>query len=146
MMDGTGSPLPNGMIFAYNTASLSTPPLCLEMSEGTTLLDGAGIWQGGAGPAYGPDSTGANYYTYFNTANGAFNPTNNPPLYSNSFIQMYNNPAGAGPSTPALQVNAYFTPADQLERSDSGCGTGWGDIDYGSGGVMLVPEVDITWP
>jgi hypothetical protein len=146
MMDGAGSPLPNGMIFAYNTASLSTAPLCLEMSEGTTLLDGAGIWQGGAGPAYGPDSTGANYYTYFNTANGVFSPTNTPPLYGDSFVQMYNNPTGAGPSTPALQVNAYFTPADQLNRSDTAMCGGTGDVDYGSGGVMLVPEIDITWP
>lgn len=145
MMDGAGSPLPNGMIFAFNTASLSTAPLCFAMSEGQPGADGAGIWQGGAGPAYGPDSTGTTYYTYFNTANGVFSPTNNPPLYGDSFIQMYNNPAGGGPSTPALQVNAYFTPADQLNRSTN-CGGSGGDIDYGSGGVMLVPETDIAWP
>jgi hypothetical protein len=146
MMDGAGSPLPNGMMFAYKTANLSAAPLCLETSEGTSLADGAGIWQGGAGPAYGPDASGSNYYTYFNTANGVFNPSNIPPLYGDSFIQMYNNPSGGGPSTPALQVNGYFTPVDQLDRSNSTmCGTN-GDIDYGSGGVMLVPEADITWP
>ncbi len=141
MMDGAGTPLPNGMIFAYNTASLSTTPLCLEMSEGAFGADGAGIWQGGAGPAYGPDSSGTTFYTYFNTANGVFSPTNNPPQYGDSFIQMYNNT-----STPALQVNAYFTPADQLNRSDTTLCGGTGDVDYGSGGVMLIPEIDITWP
>jgi hypothetical protein len=146
MMDGGGSPLPNGMIFAYNTASLSTTPLCLEMSQGAFGADGAGIWQGGAGPAYGPDSSGTTYYTYFNTANGVFSPTTNPPQYGDSFIQMYNDPSGLGPSTPALEVNAYFAPADQLNRSDTTMCGGNGDVDYGSGGVMLIPEIDITWP
>jgi hypothetical protein len=146
MMDGAGSPLPNGMIFAYNTASLSTQPLCLQMSTATSKLqDGAGIWQGGAGPAYGPDSTSTTYYTYFNTANGPFSPTGSPALYGDSFIEMYNNPNGGGTGIPALQVSAYFSPADQRQRYDTTCGTN-GDIDYGSGGVMLLPESDFNWP
>jgi hypothetical protein len=73
MMDGISSPYPDGMIFAYNTSSLSTTaPFCLAMSQGGLNADGAGIWQGGAGPAYAPDGLGKNY-VYFNTGNGAFN-------------------------------------------------------------------------
>ncbi len=141
MMDGGGSPLPNGMIFGYNTANLSAAPLCLQMSSGATLADGAGIWQDGAGPAFGPDSTGTDY-TYFNTANGVYDGSSN---WGDSFIKMYNNPNGGGSGIPALQVAGSYTPVDQLDRSSATCGTS-GDIDFGSGGVALVPEIDITWP
>lgn len=149
MMDGAGFPLPNGMIFAYSTTNLGAAPLCLEMSAGGTNTDGAGIWQGSAGPAYGSDSSGTNY-TYFNTANGGFDPVASPPLYGDSFVKLYNNPTGGSQGGPALQVVASFTPIDQKQRAgydDQGntCPTP-NDIDFGSGGVMLIPETDINYP
>lgn len=78
MMDGNQPPLPNGAIFAYNATNLGATPLYLATTQGINFADGAGIWQGGAGPAYGPDST-ATEYVYFNTANVFYSPTSNPP-------------------------------------------------------------------
>src|ERR1051326_4934203 len=75
MMDGyPPTVLPNGMIFAFNTANLNSS-LCLATSSGISGSNGGGIWGGGGGPSYGPDAnTGTNsrYYTFFNTANGQF--------------------------------------------------------------------------
>jgi len=134
MMDGTPPPLPNGTIFAYNTANL-TSSLCFAFSSGISGSDGGGIWGGGGGPAYGPDAnTGTNskYYTFFNTANGQFGTNSN---YGDSFIKMYN-------TGSALQVSNYFSPGDQYFRSNKGqpgC-TGDGDTDFGSGFPMLIPD------
>jgi len=75
MMDGTSPPLPNGIMLAYNASNLAAAPLCLALSQGTTNNDGAGIWAGGGGPAFGPDAntpTNGKYYTFFNTGNGQF--------------------------------------------------------------------------
>jgi len=143
MMDGTPSPLPSGVVLAYNTVGLSssTVPLCLSMSQGSKGLDGAGIWAGGAGLTYGPDSSGTNY-SFFTTANGVWNPTGTPALYGDSFIKMWNNPNNG---SPKLQVKDYFTPGDQQTRSQTTCSQG-GDVDYGSGGVMLIPEATVKYP
>ncbi|HEV2396538.1 MAG TPA: hypothetical protein VGS27_06335 [Candidatus Sulfotelmatobacter sp.] len=142
MMDGLTNPLPNGMILAYNASPFSATeaPLCLATSAGKSLLDGAGIWQGGAGPAYGPDDTDTINFVYFNTGNGIFDANTGGSDYGDSFIKMTT--AGSG----ALTVGAYFTPADQLARSENKTLCGTDDIDYGSGGVMLIPEENIKWP
>lgn len=131
MMDGNSSPYPNGMIFAYNTGNLSAAPLCLALSQGSTLQNGAGIWQGGAGPAYAPDGLGKSY-VFFNTANGTFDLNQSKPDAGDSFIKMSN-------SGTALSIADYFTPIDQRYRSDKTCGTGSGDVDLGSGGPMIIP-------
>lgn len=136
MMDGNTNPYPNGMILAYKTGSLGTTPLCLALSQGISLADGAGIWGGGGGPAYGPDAntgTNGNYYTFFNTANGVYDGSSN---WGDSFIKMYNNPNNG---SPVLQVNNSFTPGDQVFRSNPNCG-GDGDTDFGSGNPMLLPD------
>jgi hypothetical protein len=136
MMDGIRNPYPNGMIFAYNTGNLSAAPLCLATSQGLTLKDGAGIWQGSAGPAYGPDGGGTNY-TYFTTANGVFDLNQAGSNAGDSFIKMSN-------SGSALSIADYFTPIDQKFRSDSTCTPGGGDVDFGSGGPMLIPPSENT--
>ena len=104
--------------------------------------DGAGIWQGAAGPAYGLDSTQASY-VYFKTGNGVFDanyaiPPNTD--YGDSLIKM--TAAGSG----ALKVNGYFTPADQYYRANKGSQCSDGDVDFGSGGVMLIPEGEMKDP
>ena len=105
MMDGNSSPYPNGMIFAYNTVNLSATPLCLAMAPGGTQGNGAGIWQGGAGPAYAPDGLGKSY-VFFNTANGTFNLNTAGGSAGDSFVKLYN-------SGTALSIKDYFTPIDQ---------------------------------
>ena len=67
------------------------------------------------------DSAGSIYFTTGNgdlTANlhGGRN-------YGNAVIKL----------SPALTVNDYFTPSDQQELID-------GDIDLGSGGVLILPD------
>src|SRR4029077_3699520 len=127
---------------AYNTASLTTAPLCLAFSQGTQNNDGGGIWGGGGGPAYGTDAntilgTGnGKYYTFFNTANGKFGGNAN---HGDSFIKMYR-------TATALQISDYFSPGDQYSRSNASCG-GDGDTDLGSGAPMLIPDGEnTTWP
>jgi len=146
MMDGNPSPLPNGMMLAYNTVGLSgsSTPLCLPMSQGAQNADGAGIWGGGNGPAYGRDTTDTSNYIYFNTANGVFDLNNGGINAGDSFIRMSN-------SGSALSIANYFTPGDQYWRSNNnsqhpGCSKD-GDVDFGSGGPMLVPDTEnSTYP
>ena len=58
---------------------------------------------------------------------------------------MYNNPTGGSGGTPVLQISDWFTPGDQFWRANknnsvhSGCSPD-GDVDFGSGGVMLIPD------
>jgi hypothetical protein len=113
------------------------------MSHGAPNNDSAGIWMGGGGPSYGPNSVqGGDDYIYFTTANGVYDYTTN---WGDSFIRMYNNPTGGSGGTPVLQISDWFTPGDQFWRANknnsvhSGCSPD-GDVDFGSGGVMLIPD------
>jgi fibronectin type 3 domain-containing protein len=76
----------------------------------------SGIWQSGDGLA--ADSSGN---VYFVTGNGFFNPATSN--YGDTLLKI--NPLGA--------VVDYFTPHDQASMAAN-------DIDFGSGGVMLLPD------
>lgn len=132
MMDGN-APLPNGMVFGYNTADLSASPLCFATTPGDSSAAGGGVWQDGAGLAYGSDGT--NNYIYFNTGNGYWDGSTS---FGDSFVKL-------DPAT--LTEVDYFTPSDQYYRD---CVNPHGvneDLDFGSGGVMLVPDKEVTgWP
>jgi hypothetical protein len=143
MMDGYEPPYPNGAVFGYNTASLSSTPLYFQTSQGLLApSNGGGIWQGGAAPAYGSDSSGTSYI-YLKTANGTYDGSSN---WGDSFLKL-------SPSTLTVPSGKYFTPADQYYRSTPTCNSYQGpspqpgDMDFGSGGVMLIPDGDLaTWP
>ena len=144
MMDGYHSPYPNGAVFGYNTSSLGTTPLYFQTTQGLlSSSNGGGIWQGGAAPAYGEDSSGSSYI-YLKTANGTYDGTSN---WSNSFLKL-------SPTALTIPSGKYFTPADQFYRSSPTCTSGYqgaspspGDMDFGSGGVMLIPDSNLaTWP
>jgi hypothetical protein len=131
MMDGN-APLPNGMVLGYNVASFSSTPLCFATTSGPGALvnsGGGGIWQDGAGLAYGSDGTGS--YIYFNTGNGEWDGTSN---FADSFVKL-------DPGT--LSETDYFTPSDQYYRN---CVTNERnvDLDFGSGGVLLVPDQELS--
>jgi hypothetical protein len=140
MMDGLKNPYPNGLIFAYDTASLSTPPLCLSMSENSTGKDGGGIWGGGGGPVYAQDPS-SSYHIFFNTGNGFFNlNTTGGTDAGDTFVKM----SSANTGALSIAANSY-TPGDQYYRSsmDPGCS---GDVDFGSGSPMLIPDGEnSTW-
>jgi len=131
MMDGN-APLPSGAIFQYSVANLSTPPLYFATTT-RGGVGGGGVWQGGAGLAYGPaDDSGTNY-VYFNTGNGDWDGKYN---WGDSFVEL-------DPKSLTVPASAYFTPADQLYRNCQS--PKYSDMDFGSGGVMLTP-ISSYWP
>lgn len=129
MMDGV-NPHPSGWIFGYAATSLTAKgyPFTYATTPGV-VGGGGGIWQSGAGPAAGVDSSG-NSFLFFNTADGVFDLNTGGQDAANSFIKL----------TPNLQnVAGYFTPSDELYR--------WcnqDDLDFGSGGVTLVPDQTVS--
>ncbi|MFZ0285810.1 MAG: hypothetical protein WAL32_11325 [Terriglobales bacterium] len=129
MMDGI-APLPNGLVFGYNTAKPTNPPLCFATTPGDASDGGGGVWQS---LAYGSDGTGN--YLYFDTGNGKWNGNSS---FGDSFLKL----------DPATLTGAdYFTPSDQYYRNCVTPGGGNEDLDFGSGGVMLVPDQQVPgWP
>jgi hypothetical protein len=83
MMDGSGWPWHNGVVFAYNTANLGGSYFYFQTSNGRgdDTSYGGGIWMGGAAPAFGPDKNGKNWI-YVTTGNGVYNPNPTPPRQS----------------------------------------------------------------
>jgi hypothetical protein len=142
MIDGYVPPYPNGAVFGYNASRLTQAPLYFQTTVGgQSSSNGGGIWQGGAAPAYGSDSSGTSYI-YLKTANGTYDGVSN---WGDSFLKL---------SATTLTVGQFFTPADQYYRSASACSSGYqgpspqpGDMDFGSGGVMLIPDANLaSWP
>jgi hypothetical protein len=149
MRDAAPTPYPFGAIFGYNAANLNDPNVFyIQTSQGTTGEDGGGIWMGGAAPAFGTDSSGQSWI-YVTTANGVFNLNNAAPPNTDagdSFLKL--DPNGLAIAAPGGGYG-YFTPVDQYYRSfySPVCNTLSGDLDFGSGGVMLIPDHQlINWP
>ena len=145
MMDGVGSPYPNGAIFAYDASDLGAGRKAyFQTSLGRQdKSNGGGIWMGGAGLAFGPDSASGSPYIYATTANGTFD--NGVSNWGDSFLKL-------DPTTLTVPAsNGYFTPADQFFRSDASCFHAMtaslsGDGDMGSGGVTLIPDNELAYP
>jgi len=115
--------LPNyhGWVFAFDATNLSllkifcTGPNSKTDPSGYPVA-GAGIWQGGCGPA----SDGSSIY--FSTGNGLFNPSIGG--YGDSILRL---------ADRTMTVLDYFAPHNQQQLDDY-------DTDLGSGGVMLLPK------
>jgi hypothetical protein len=144
MMDGNPTPYPNGFVFGYNATNLrGGTVLQFQTTDGTVQnSNGGGIWMGGAGPAFGTDASGQSWI-YLTTANGTFDLDTGGTDAGDSFLKL--NPANLTIATPT--GGGYLTPVDQYYRSAYGsdqCNSNSGDIDFGSGGVMLIPDGDLT--
>jgi len=136
LMDGTPAKLglkPPGWIFGYDTTNLNAQPSGLPYVFSSTPNGtgpdgpGGGIWQAGAGLAAGLGSaTDPTTYIYVGTGDGTWDAGSGGNDYADSFIKL----------TPALQVAGFFTRADEPSYDDA-------DIDFGSGGMMLVPDKTI---
>jgi hypothetical protein len=134
MMDGT-IPNPSGWVFSYHAQDLtaSTYPKVFATTPGvvgSSSRRGGGIWQGGGGLAAGVDANGTNYL-YFSTADGVFDLGN---------LQSPNTDAGdtfIKLTTDLSTLSDYFTPSDAYYRWCNGVN----DVDFGSGGVTLIPDV-----
>jgi|SRR5579872_928378 len=117
MMDG--APLgPNGFVFGYDAQNLTAVPKIYATT--VTSSGRAGIWQSGAGLAAAIDKTGGSTYLYFNTGDGAFDGVAN---FGDSFVKL----------TTSLTLSGSFTPYTQACMLQT-------DEDFGSGGVMLIPN------
>jgi len=106
----------HGWVLGYNAHTLKQVSAYNDTPNGKW----GGIWMSGGGPA--ADAAGNIYLT---TSNGTFQPTGpNGGNYGDSVVKLSN--AGS-------TATDYFTPADQgsLEA---------GDLDFGSGGIMLLPD------
>lgn len=125
LMDGAPTPYPNGWIFGYNAGDFSKAPLVYETTP-ETGSEGGGIWQGGAGLAFGKDSSGKSFI-YFSTADGTFD------LNSSGGKDAGDSLVKVTPSLTYPSGQYYFTPSDQCFRTSD-------DLDFGSGGVVLIPD------
>lgn len=141
MIDGAGTPYPNGMVFGYDAKNVANTIGPFETSVGGQLgHDGGGIWMGGAGLAFGPDGpsgSGTKKWIYLTTGNGTYDASSN---WGDSFIKL-------DPDTLAIpSTNGYFTPNDEQWRGDDvNCnGPNGNDFDFGSGGVMLIPDNELA--
>jgi hypothetical protein len=127
----------SGWIIAYNQTTLAqTAVLNVGPNSGAATvpngthfnINGPAIWMSGDGP--GADAQGN---VYLLTGNGLFEPT----LDANGFPNMgdYGNAFLKIGSTPnSMTVADYFAMSSEVTESG-------GDIDLGSGGEMLLPDV-----
>jgi Legume lectin domain/Chitobiase/beta-hexosaminidase C-terminal domain len=113
----------HGWLFAYSESSLAR----LAYFNTTPYGGLGGFWSSGAGLA--ADSSGNMFLV---TGNGSYD-TNNPAIdYGDSILKMTY-------ASGAFTVADYFTPYNQSSLSG-------GDIDLGSGGVLLLPTQPGTYP
>lgn len=129
-MDGNGVAgvnVPRGWVFAFDAGNLKNAPI---VWSSTPAGEGGGIWMSGAGLAAGLDGPGGNTYLYFVTGDGDFNLNTGGSDYGDSFVKL---------TTSLTTVpNGYFTPYAQACMNVS-------DTDFGSGGVMLMPNNGSTY-
>jgi len=141
MIDGNND-FTNGFVFGYNAQSINASgyPLIYETTPGATGFSArrGGIWQGGAGLAAGADTPGgSSYYIYTSTGDGTYDLNSQAAPNqdaADSIVKL--TPSLTYPS--GTEYSGYsFTPSDSAYRQ---C---W-DVDYGSGGVMLLPDTSLT--
>ena len=126
----------SGWIIAFNEMTLAqTTVLNVGPNSGAAVpngthfnMNGPAIWMSGDGP--GADAQGN---VYLLTGNGLFEPTldangfPNMGDYGNSFLKLASTPS-------SLKVADYFAMSSEVAESG-------GDIDLGSGGEMLLPDL-----
>jgi hypothetical protein len=137
LMDGAPRKLgqkPPGWVFGYDTTNLSSQPAGLPYIFNTTPNGvgpngpGGGIWQAGAGLAGGlASATDPTLYIYFGTGDGTWDAGSGGNDYADSFLKL----------APNLTVAGFFTRYNEPAYAAA-------NKDWGSGGMMLVP--DNTFP
>lgn len=112
----------HGWLLAYSASTLQQLAV-FNSSPGVTW--GSSIWMSGIGPA--ADSNGN---VYVSTANGTFDINTGGLDYGDTVLKLSLNGAN-------LSVLDYFTPSNQAKMKS-------GDLDLGSGGVVLLPDDGFT--
>jgi len=114
----------HGWLMSHSASSLATEAVLSTAPDGTL----GGVWMSGDGPA--TDSSGN---IYFATGNGTFdaNQASAPNTdYGDSIVKV------GPPSGGTFPVLSYFSPSNELTLEN-------GDIDLGSGGLLLLPDVTV---
>jgi hypothetical protein len=127
-MDGSGTPglsVPRGWVFGYDAQNLTAAPY---VWSSTPSGEGGGVWASGAGLAAGLDSPSGATDLYLTTGDGDFTANNGGSDYGDSFVKL----------TTGLVPSAYFTPFAQACMISK-------DLDFGSSGVMLIPDSGSTY-
>lgn len=118
------NPPAHGWIFGYDAATLSQ----MGQFVSTPNSDLGNIWMAGSAPAI-DESTGA---VYVATGNGDPNDYNGTD-YDDSIIKLEFD------KTSDLLPTGWFTPYNHQYLTDN-------DFDLGSGGIMLLPDLQVTLP
>ena len=117
----------HGWIFAYNATTMQQSAVVCTTPNGS----GAGVWEAGAGLPIDEDVAGGRMYLA--TGNGTFT-TNFPP-----YVEL-------GESIINFSLaNGGLTPTDMF-TSFNAQSLNAGDLDLGSGGVLMVPDQQGTYP
>jgi hypothetical protein len=125
---GSGAPgvnVPSGWVFGYDANNLKAAPF---VWNSTPSGEGGGIWASGAGLAAGLDSPGGATYIYLVTGDGDFTANTGGSDYGDSFVKL----------STDLVASGYFTPFSQACMNPT-------DLDFGSGGAMLIPDSGGTY-
>lgn len=121
----------HGWILGYNAGNISQQTCAFNTTPDATTAGGipagGSMWMAGAGPS--TDGTAM----YVTTANGTFDVNTGGRDYGDSILKLV-------PSGSTLQVQDYFTPADQDYLNQN-------DLDYGSSVPLLMgPQAGFTFP
>jgi hypothetical protein len=119
----------HGWLFAYNATTLARSAVLCTSPNGY----GAGIWEAGAGLPIDTDVAGGRLF--LTTGNGSF--TSYPPFNANTEL-------GEGVTNFSL-ANGGLTPTDAF-TSFNGTTLNDGDLDEGSGGLLMVPDQQGSYP
>ena len=127
-IDGVGRPgvnIPHGWVFGYDSQDLTAAPY---VWNSTPSGEGGGVWASGAGLAAGLDSPTGTTNIYLVTGDGDFTANTGGTDYGDSFVRLTKN----------LVPSGYFTPFAQACMNTA-------DQDFGSSGVMLIPDTGSTY-
>jgi len=121
----------HGWVFAYDASTLSQKSVFNTTPNGGvgdySGLGGGGLWASGSGLAADDMAN-----IYLPTGNGVFDTTAPVVDFGDTILKM-------SLSTTQLVVTDYFTPYQQSSLYT-------GDEDLGSGGVVLIPDQQGTYP
>jgi hypothetical protein len=119
----------HGWLFSYNATTLQqTAALCLSPNG-----FGAGIWESGAGMPIDSDGPNGSGRMFLAVGNGTFGTTNTPTAELGESIVQFN------------LANGGLTPSDVFVTFNAETLNGM-DVDLGSGGVLMVPDQQGTYP
>jgi Legume lectin domain/Chitobiase/beta-hexosaminidase C-terminal domain len=119
----------HGWIFSYNATTLAQAAVVCTSPNGY----GAGVWEAGAGMPI--DDDGAGGRMFLTTGNGTFNTF---PPFSES-TEIGESIVGFNLSNGGLQATDGFTSFNGTHLNN-------GDLDQGSGGLLMVPDQQGSYP